>query len=71
MYQEKIVILNRIHRDFNLPENLYIRLLQSLNYVNQKNLDDLNNFVEDLPHKLKIEVSLYIYEERYKSIKFF
>ena len=71
IYQEKLVILNRIHRDYNLPENLYIRLIKSMQYVHQKNLNDLNNFVEDLPHKLKIEVSLYIYEERYKTISFF
>jgi CRP-like cAMP-binding protein len=31
----------------------------------------MNNFVEDLPHQLKVEVSLYIYEERYKKLKFF
>ena len=31
----------------------------------------MNNFVEDLPHALKVEVSLYIYEERYKKLKFF
>lgn len=34
-------------------------------------MNDINLFVDDLPHKLKIEVSLYIYEERYKKIKFF
>lgn len=31
----------------------------------------MNTFVEDLPHALKVEVSLYIYEERYKKLKFF
>ena len=31
----------------------------------------MNNFVQDLPHSLKVEVSLYIYEERYKKLKFF
>lgn len=36
-----------------------------------KNFQEINEFVEDLPQKLRIEVSLYIYEERYKKIKFF
>ena len=31
----------------------------------------MNNYIEGLPHKLKIEVSLYIYEKRYQKIKFF
>lgn len=30
IYQEKLVMLNRIHRDYSLPENLYIRLIKSL-----------------------------------------
>ena len=71
IYQEKVVILNRIHRDFKLPENLYVRLIKSLQYVHQKSMEDINTFVDELPHKLKIEVSLYIYEERYKNIMFF
>lgn len=71
IYQEKVVVLNRIHRDYSLPENLYIRLIKSLQYVHQKSMEDVNTFVDELPHKLKIEVSLYIYEERYKNIMFF
>lgn len=34
-------------------------------------MDKLLGFVNDLPEKLRIEVSLYIYEERYTKIKFF
>jgi len=45
--------------------------MKSLNYEVRQDLKDTNTFVDDLPHKLKIEVSLYIYEERYKKIKFF
>jgi hypothetical protein len=31
----------------------------------------MNKFVENLPHSLKVELSMYIYEDRYKKIKFF
>ena len=34
-------------------------------------MDNVLNFVNDLPEKLRIEVSLYIYESRYTKIKFF
>ena len=64
-------MLNRIYKDYCLPLDLYVRLKQSLAYENKKDIDDLNKFVEDLPYKLRIEVSLYIYEDRYKKIKFF
>ena len=34
-------------------------------------MNELTNFIEELPHKLKIETSLYIYEDRYNKVKFF
>jgi hypothetical protein len=70
-YQEKMVILNRIYKEYCLPMELYIKLKKSIMYENKKDMQDYNNFVINLPHKLKIEVSLYIYEDRYKKIKFF
>lgn len=33
-------------------------------------MNELTNFIEELPHKLKIETSLYIYEDRYNKVKF-
>mmetsp|Transcript_36132 Transcript_36132/g.55484 ORF Transcript_36132/g.55484 Transcript_36132/m.55484 type:complete len:216 (+) Transcript_36132:708-1355(+) len=33
-------------------------------------MDDLNDFVDDLPHKLKIEVSLFLHEDTYTKIEF-
>ena len=32
--------------------------------------DDLNKFVDDLPHRLKLEVSLFIHEGTYNNFKF-
>lgn len=42
-----------------------------MGYEIKKDIDDVNDFVEELPHKIKIELSLYIYEARYSKIKFF
>jgi len=33
--------------------------------------EDINNFVKALPHKLKLEISLYIHEGTYKKLKCF
>jgi len=33
-----------------------------MGYEFKKTNQDLNNWVDELPHKLKIEVSVYIYE---------
>lgn len=42
-----------------------------MGYEFKKDNQDLNKWVDELPHKLKVEVSLYIYEQRYKNINFF
>lgn len=42
-----------------------------MGYEIQKDINELNNFLEALPHKIKIELSLYIYEGRYSEMKFF
>ncbi len=69
-FQEKVVVLNRIYKEFFLPLDLYQRLKQSLKYNYNKDMDDLNDFVDDLPHKLKIEVSLFLHEDTYNKIAF-
>ena len=34
-------------------------------------MSEINDFINELPHKLKVECSLYIFENRYSKIKFF
>ena len=70
-YIEKMEILNKIYKQYSLPDELHVRVMKAINYEKKKDLNELNSFVEDLPHALKVEVSLYIYEERYNKIKFF
>ena len=42
VYQEKIVILNRIYKDYVLPLDLYIRLKKSMGYESKKDINDIN-----------------------------
>ena len=70
-YQEKLNILNRAYKDYGFPLDLYIQIKKTMGYEIKKDINDLNNFLEELPHKIKIELSLYIYEARYSKIKFF
>ena len=66
-----MVLLNRVYKDYCLPLELFVRLKKSMGYENKKDINELNHFVEELPYKLKVEVSLYIYEQRYNKIRFF
>lgn len=70
-FNEKVVILNRLYKDFYLPIGLYTRLKQSLRYKYNKDMEDLNEFVDELPQNLKVEVSLFIHESTYRVIEFF
>ena len=66
--QEKIQILNRISKEYNLPVEAYLRLKQSLNSEFGKDLEETNQFLDDLPYKLKNELILLIYQRKYASI---
>ena len=69
--EERIQILNRIFKDYYLPLELYENLKQTLKYDYNKDRNDINHFVEELPHQLKLMVSLHIHEQTYKTIDIF
>jgi hypothetical protein len=55
-------ILNRIKREYFLPLDLYLRLKKSLRYKYDKDTEDLNHFIDELPPNLKIETAPFIHE---------
>ena len=65
---EKISILNNIHSDYVLPLDLYMQCKKNLEYSNKSNMNLIVNFLEQLPHGLKMEVSTYIHESRYNKL---
>ena len=67
---EQLNILNKIYKDYCLPFDLYSRLRKSVKYNSNHEIENLNSFVSELPHNLKIELSLYLHEDTYKHIHF-
>ena len=65
------MILNRIYREFGLPMNLYIKLKQSLRYKFNRDLEDINLFIEELPQNLKVDTAIYIHSLTWNKIDFF
>lgn len=61
-YEEKMRTLNTIYRQYQLPLELFIRIKKSMGLENKKELQEVERLLEDLPYKLRTEVSLYIYE---------
>lgn len=70
-YQEKLGTLNKIYKEYCLPLDLYIKTKKAMGYEKQNDINDVTSFLDDLPHKIKTEVALYVYESRYQKIKFF
>ena len=50
---------------------MYSKLKQALKSDYGHDIDDINVLMEEIPHKLKIELSLHLYDQKYKNIKFF
>lgn len=68
--QERVVILNRIYKEFCLPLRLYENVKKSLKLHYKDDIDDLITFVNELPQDLRLEVSLFIYEDTFKQLEF-
>ena len=68
---EKIQVLDKIKKNYDLSEELYKKCKKTLEYTQNNEYEEMNKFLDELPHNLKMDVSLFIYEERYKNIKFF
>jgi len=69
--QERMNLLNKINDDYKLPQELFSRIKRNMNVTSAKNYDDVNKFIAELPHKLRISVSQVIFHERYSQMKFF
>lgn len=69
--EEKVQMLNRIYKEYQLPLKLYENVKKSLKLEYKNDIEDLLNFVEQLPQDLRIEVSLFIFEKTFKQIIFF
>ena len=63
-------MLDKIKKNYNLSEELFVKCKRNLEYNQNNEYDEMNRFLDDLPPKLKVDISLFIYEERYKHIKF-
>lgn len=61
-FEEGMEVLNRIRDTYCLPLDTYLRLKKSLRHRLDKDVKDLNDFLDELPANLNIEASKYIHE---------
>jgi len=61
IYKEKLAVLNRTFQQYDIPVELYVRMKNSLNEFKDDH-EDINEFLDNLPHKLKVQTSVCIYK---------
>lgn len=69
--QERLLLLNRIRKQFKLSEKLFNELSVAIKYEYSKNIDGLGEFMERLPHKLKISMATEIHKDLALTFTFF
>lgn len=71
MLKEKIATLNDMYIEYDLDVNLFNKLAKSIKYDHTKKKRDILQFIEELPHILKLELSMAIHIKMYHHIQYF
>jgi voltage-gated potassium channel len=69
--KEKIATLNEIQSEYSITIELYNRLVKTIKYDHSKKSKDVLEFMDELPHKLKLELAMEIHKFMYSTVKFF
>jgi hypothetical protein len=67
-HKDQLEILNKLYKEYSLPLSLYSHLKQSLSYQAENDLNDIHQFTDALPNKLKTELSVYLYKDLFNTI---
>lgn len=69
--EEKMNTLHSIHKEFKLDPDFFTELSRSVHYNHKMKQKDIIHFMEELPHKLKLELAMVIHMQLYSGVKFF
>lgn len=64
-------VLNRIFKENNISPDLYYKLKDSIEKQdNEQEKHEINDFLEDLPYRLRLRTTMYLYKEAYTNVTF-
>lgn len=69
--KERIAMLDAIRDKYNIGPALYEELRQSIQYEISRDVSNVHRFMDKLPYRLKLELSVKIHRETVMSIPFF
>lgn len=61
MYKEKVQTLNDLMQEFDLDYDVYNSIQKALQYNHSNKSKDIVSFVDELPHKLRIELIMILH----------
>ena len=69
--KEKIATLNDMQIEYDLDIQLFNKLAKTIKYDHTKKKRDTLQFIVELPHMLKLELSMAIHLKMYSHVHFF
>ena len=54
-----------------MKADLYNRLVRTVKYDHLRKSKDVMHFIEELPHKIRVELAMEIHKKIYETINFF
>jgi hypothetical protein len=69
--KEKMSTLNDIQKEYEIEPKLYKKLYLALRYDHSKKSKDALEFMQELPHKVKLELATAMHLKMYASVEFF
>lgn len=71
LLKERIATLNAIAREYQLDVETFNRLVKTIKYDHSKKQRDIIHFMEELPHKMRVELSQIMINKMYSHVGFF
>ena len=68
---QKLQILSSIKKEFNLDQDIYDKVRKVIKYDLSRNQKDKMNFLQELPNKLRIELSHIMHDSVIQKMFFF
>jgi hypothetical protein len=62
-FKEKMNSLEDLNREYNIGPILFEEIKQSLKFDIERDKSDTLNFIEFLPHRIKVDLSVKIHQE--------
>lgn len=69
--KEKLAVLNDITAQFDIDPDFHSQLVKHLQLNHKKRQKDILAFMEELPHKMRLELAMILHNQLYANVNYF